>query len=305
MGIWDLIIWIGVIRISYSILSWLYFNCYGHINIENYKYGWVVITGASDGIGKAIAMNLAQRGFKLVLIARNKDKLEDVTKEISKATSNSSIKYIVADFAYSHRSPEQFYSDLMKEISVYDVSVLINNVGVLDLAYLAEQNLDKIENMLGVNIYPQTLLSYYMIPKFMDRFNTTKQKSLMINFSSTADLVTIPTSSVYTATKRYNEFLSEGVRYEYGKAIDVATVKPGVVHTNMTDPKKGHGYSALPLTAEVNSYANYLLNHLHKGINYGHWKHSIIVFFGTMFPHQITTQMIKIFFPYMEKYIPH
>ena len=291
MGIWDLIIWIGVIRISYSILSWLYFNCYGHINIENYKYGWVVITGASDGIGKAIAMNLAKRGFKLVLIARNKEKLEDVTKEISNATSNSSIKYIVADFSYSHRNPELFYTSLMKEISVYDVSVLINNIGVMHPNYLAEQDLDKMENMLGVNIYPQTFLTYYMIPIFMERHNRNKQRSLMINFSSVSDMNAAPTRAIYAATKRYNDFLSEGVRYEYGQVIDIATIKPGVVKTNMSD---GSGMSKAPLSVEVNSYADYLIKNLHKGINYGHWNHSILVFFMTLLPHQINTFLIRL-----------
>ena len=302
MEIWDIIIWIGVIKASYFILSWLYFNVYGHISIENYKYGWIVITGASDGIGKAISFNLASRGFKLILIARNKSKLEDLIKEITKATNNSSINYIVADFSFSHRNPEQFYSELLSELSIYEISGLINNVGVGNMGNLAEQDLEKIENTLGVNIYPQTLLTYYMLPKFLDRYNSKKQKSLLVNMSSSIDSVVIPTSSVYSATKRYDDYLSEGVRYEYGHAVDVATIKPGIVETPMTNTEIGNGYSKMPLTVDANSYANYLIKHLHKGINYGHWKHEIVVITLTIIPRRISTFLMKHIFPLLARF---
>jgi short-subunit dehydrogenase len=251
-----------------------------------------VITGASDGIGKAIATDLAKKGFKLVLISRSKDKLEKVVNELITLTGNNDIKYILADFTYSHRNPEEFYSNLMTQLAPYEISALFNIVGVLYFDYLAEQDLNIIEEMLGVNIYPQTLLSYHILPKFLERFNETKKKSLLVNTSSTIDLMTMPTTSVYTATKRYADFLSEGIRLEYSHAVDVVTLKPGVVDTKLTG-SDGNGFAFLPLTAEVNSFARYFLSHLHKGINYGHWKHSILAFLLTMLPHQIMTALIK------------
>ncbi|OMJ73637.1 hypothetical protein SteCoe_27624 [Stentor coeruleus] len=316
MSLWDIIVWLGILRASYLFLQWVYFNYVCSLNINNYKYGWVVITGASDGIGKAIATDLAKKGFKLVLISRNKEKLEKVVNELISLTGNNDIKCITADFTYSHRNPEEFYSNLMTQLAPYEISALFNIVGVLYFDYLAEQDLNVIEEMLGVNIYPQTLLSYHILPKFLERFNETKKRSLLVNTSSTIDLMTMPTTSetkkrsllvntsstidlmtmpttsVYTATKRYADFLSEGIRLEYSHAVDVVTLKPGVVDTKLTG-STGNGFSFLPLTAEVNSFARYFISHLHKGINYGHWKHSILAFLLTMLPHQIMTALIK------------
>ncbi|OMJ86176.1 hypothetical protein SteCoe_12381 [Stentor coeruleus] len=296
MSLWEIIVWIGILRASYLFLQWVYYNYICSLNINNYKYGWIVITGASDGIGKAIATDLAKKGFKLVLISRSKDKLEKVVNELISLTGNNDIKCIIADFTYSHRNPEEFYSNLMTQLAPYEISALFNIVGVLYFDYLAEQDLNIIEEMLGVNIYPQTLLSYHILPKFLERFNETKKRSLLVNTSSTIDLITIPTTSVYTATKRYADFLSEGISLEYSHAVDVVTLKPGVVDTKMTG-SNGNGYSYLPLTAEVNSFARYFINHLHKGVNYGHWKHSILAFLMTVLPHQIMTAVIKISHP--------
>ena len=262
-----------------------------------------MITGASDGIGKAISLELAKKGFKLVLVSRTKEKLEKVVKEISTTAKNDNVKYVVADFEFSHRNPEEFYQKLMAEFSNYEVSGLINNVGFLKFGYLHEQPLEHIESMLGINIYPQTLLSYYFLKKFVERFEKTKERSLLINLSSTADLFKFPTSSVYSATKRYDDFLSEGVRFEYSFAVDVATVKPGLVETNMSNSLVGSGLSVLPLTAEVNSYAKYLIDHLHRGINYGHWKHSFLIFFFNLLPTPINDFLIKITFPILQKFI--
>lgn len=302
MDLWCIIVWIGILRFSYLAMHWVYFNYLSKINVDAYKYGWIVVTGASDGIGKCLCEVLAKRQFKLVLVARNKEKLEKLVKEMSAAHGNPNIRYVVADFSYSHRNPEEFYKGLMQQLAEFEISGLINNVGVLDFANLADQDLDKIEGMLGVNIYPQTMLSYHIIPQFLERFKKTKLRSLLINFSSTSDIVAMPTSSVYSATKRYADYLSEGIRYEYSYAIDVATVKPGVVETNMTNDSHGNGFSSLPLTAEVNSYANYLIRNLHKGINYGHWKHSLLVFSMTMVPVQVANALFKAALPILHKY---
>lgn len=300
--LWNFVVWIGILRASYLTLQWFYFNILGRLNIDNYKYGWVVITGASDGIGKALATELAKRGFKLVLIARNESKLSQVVKSLTSSTNNQNIEYVVCDFQFSHRNPEEFYENLMKKLEKYDISALINNVGVLEFRYLAEQSLEMIEAQLGVNMYPQTMLSYHILPKFIQRFEQKKQRSLLVNFSSSIDMITMPTTSVYSATKRYSDFLSEGLRLEYSHAVDVVTVKPGGVATNMTNSSHGNGFDVLPLTAEVNDYAKSLLKNLHKGINYGHWKHSLMVFSISLFPHQVTTWVLKHSMGILEKF---
>jgi 17beta-estradiol 17-dehydrogenase / very-long-chain 3-oxoacyl-CoA reductase len=295
MDYWEIFVYIGTLRILYLILQAIYFNYYLKIDINTYKYGWIVITGASDGIGKAISEELARRGFKLILISRSEEKLINLVETLKSIHKTEDFHYIPCDFKHSHRNPEEFYGKLMKKLEKFEISGLINNVGVLEFKSLSGQSLESIENQLGVNMYPQTLLSYHVLPEFIKRFDESKKRSLLVNIASLVDLMNMPNTTVYSAAKRYAEFLSEGIRLEYSNKVDVVTVKPGAVITNMTNSVKGNHDYSLPLAVEASCYAQYLINHLHQGVNYGHWKHSLIAFCFDLTPHHISNFVIKIF----------
>ena len=96
------------------------------------KYGeWVVVTGATDGIGKQYARQLAKQGFKVVLISRTKEKLEAVAKEIED-DFNVEVRIICFDFTKTTGCNE-----IEKVIDYLDVGILINNVGMVkDVSYL-------------------------------------------------------------------------------------------------------------------------------------------------------------------------
>ncbi len=90
------------------------------------KYGeWAVVTGATDGIGKEYARELARRGMKVVLIARNPEKLQRVAEELGRETK-SQISTVVADFS---KGPE-IYPGIRLALNDLDIGVLVNNVGV-------------------------------------------------------------------------------------------------------------------------------------------------------------------------------
>ena len=116
---------------------------------KRYGDGWAIVTGASDGIGKAYAFELARRGFKVGLIARNKEKLDAVAEEIRK-THNTETKCVVFDFNVFYT--EEVITKLKEKLEVFDkVSLLINNVGVY-YGGLFHQILDKnVQAMLNVN----------------------------------------------------------------------------------------------------------------------------------------------------------
>lgn len=267
------------------------FDC---INLNNYKYGYVCITGASDGIGKSMVKQFAKRGFKILMISRSADKLENVKREILKKYPKAIIEYIAADFSKSHVDPKLFYSDLNRHMENYDISVLVNNVGIADRKMLLNELEIDIENQIGVNIYPQTLLSYFLIPKFVARWNQTSERSLMINLSSTAELGPVPIQAVYSATKKYNSFFSEALAYEYRKYIDVATIKPGVVITHLATSAN---FTKFPLNVKSDDYASHMLRSLRKGVNYGHWKHKIMAQSISLFPYQIQRHIIQLMMP--------
>merc|ERR1719450_829776 len=88
------------------------------------KYGsWAVVTGATDGIGKAIAKQLAKRGINIVLISRSSDKLTTVAEEL--VTFNVQVKTITYDFSDANN-----YGQIAEEIEDLDIGILVNNVGI-------------------------------------------------------------------------------------------------------------------------------------------------------------------------------
>ncbi|CAG9335453.1 unnamed protein product [Blepharisma stoltei] len=298
-SIWGFLVWVGAIKIVYFLLKESYFRIWRKINIDDYKYGWVVITGASDGIGKSLAWRFAEQGFKVILIGRNPEKLKVVSEEIIKRTGNLDVRYIVSDFKNSQDDQEIFYRELIEKLKVFNVSILINNVGVARFSFLSNQEMTEIEEMINTNIYPQTLISYYLIPIFAKRYKELRTKSLVINFSSLIEEYIVPGAAVYSATKQYNHFLSEALSYEYKDFIDFVTVKPGTVATNLL---KDVDLQDLPLiVVNVDEFTTNLLKNLHAGINYGHWKHAIISYTLGFVPYQLVTALLQLFMPLIIK----
>jgi len=196
-----------------------------------------------------------------------------------------------------HRDAENFYKQLVADLRPYNVSVLINNVGIGgDAKFLVNQSLEEIEQMIGVNIYPQTMISYHLIPFFLQRHKETHQRSLIINFSSTIEEIALPSVALYSATKRYNHFLSEALRYEYADSIDIATIKPGPVVTNMS---VGMGFDKMATSVRSEDFVRSLLKNLHSGVNYGHWLHSTQAYMSTMLPYQIMSPLLQLMMPMM------
>ncbi|XP_053674971.1 inactive hydroxysteroid dehydrogenase-like protein 1 [Anopheles nili] len=226
----------------YCSLCWLFDNLRGPMSIViggikelvhkqtfSEKYGeWAVITGASDGIGKGYARYLARKGMKIVLIARNEEKLSCVAQEITK-TYLVQTKIIVANFC----DGESIYDHLKEKLNSLDVGILVNNVGLsynrgMCVEQLAQQAL---WDLLYVNIAPVTLLSHMLIP-----FMKQKRRGLIINVSSLSAAAPAPYLTVYAAAKAYVRNFSIALRQELREfQVEVQTVLPGFVHTNMTD----------------------------------------------------------------------
>ena len=290
--IWLVLAIIGGVKIAYHLLPWIFHKLFSNIVLNEYKYGYVLITGASDGIGKSLSKEFARRGFKLILVSRTLSKLQSVKDEILQENPSSTVELISCDFSYSHRDPVSFYNDLHAKLQGFEISVLVNNVGVMDVHTLMNASHDSLENMIGVNCYPGTFLTHKLIQRFIQRYEEIKVKSLVINVSSIADEAVSVGMAVYSATKRFNSFFSEGLRYEYD-AVDVTTVKPGAVNTALLND----GGEGLPFKVDVDDYVRALLNGLHKGINHGHIKHKMMSFSMRIWPYMINIMGLRLGMP--------
>ncbi|XP_063782677.1 very-long-chain 3-oxoacyl-CoA reductase-like isoform X2 [Pseudophryne corroboree] len=180
------------------------------------QYGrWAVVTGATDGIGKGYAQELAKRGLDIVLISRTLEKLQKVAAEIEKEFGCKT-RIIQLDFTKG----SHIYQTIQAELKGLEIGILVNNVGMkqydLPAKFLDVPDLDKMTRII--------------LPQMVQR-----KKGLIINLSSEAGNRPLPKGIIYSATKVFVDFFSRGLHVEYKKAgITVQSVMPLLVSTDMT-----------------------------------------------------------------------
>uniref|UniRef100_A0A672TKT7 3-ketoacyl-CoA reductase n=2 Tax=Strigops habroptila TaxID=2489341 RepID=A0A672TKT7_STRHB len=194
---------------------------------------WAVVTGATDGIGKAYAEELARRGMKVVLISRSKEKLDQVASEIREKYQVET-KVIVADFGET----EDTYSGIRAGLEGLEIGVLVNNVGI-SYAYpeyfLDVPDLDKtIDKMTNINVLAVCKMTRLVLPGMLER-----SKGVVLNIASAAGMYPTPLLTLYSATKAFVDFFSRGLQAEYkSKGIIVQSVLPYYVATKMSKIRK-------------------------------------------------------------------
>nr|GEV36734.1 very-long-chain 3-oxoacyl-CoA reductase 1 [Tanacetum cinerariifolium] len=137
------------------------------------KYGsWALVTGSTDGIGKAFAFELAKKGLNLVLVGRNVQKLEDVTSEIKSKYSKTEVKNVVFDFSGSDL--KEGFDKIKDVIKDLDVGVLINNAGVSYpyARFFHEVDDELLNSLIKVNVEGTTRVTQAVLPgMYVDQFS--------------------------------------------------------------------------------------------------------------------------------------
>lgn len=191
----------------------------------------VVITGASSGIGAATASYLGQKGARLVLGARDLDRLSKVAGEIE----SSGAAVVFSEMDVRRRADHMKLVDLGLK-SFGRIDVFINNAGVGPISLLDELRVDDWDEMIDVNLKGTLYGIAAALPVFRKQ-----EFGHFVNIISTAGLKAIPTMAVYGATKNAVRTVTEGLRQEAGPQLRVTGISPGFVNTNfansMTDEK--------------------------------------------------------------------
>lgn len=189
----------------------------------------VLITGASSGIGEAIARHLAAKGAKVVLGARRIDRLATLAEEITAA--GGQVRFQALDVT-DRADFDRFARFAETEFGPADV--LVNNAGLMPLSPLAALKVDEWDRMIDVNIRGVLHGIAAVLPGMQAR-----EKGQIINLASIGAHQVYPTAAVYCATKYAVWALSEGLRQENDK-VRVTTICPGVVESELagtiTDP---------------------------------------------------------------------
>lgn len=183
----------------------------------------VVITGASSGLGEAIAYKVAESGGHLILLARRTERLKQIAEQIQ-STYNVSCVVEYLDIRNLH-SVEATFERILREHDRIDV--LVNNAGVGVFRSFEDASLEEMEEMFEVNVYGLMACTKYVLPYML------KQKSgHIINIASQAGKMGTPKSSIYAASKHAVLGFTNSLRMEvadYG--VYVTAVNPGPIET--------------------------------------------------------------------------
>ena len=197
------------------------------------KDSYVLVTGASDGVGKALAYQFAALGFNLVLVARREALLEAIKADIT-GKFHVSVVSISFDLSQGASFP-QLTAGILERISGLDVSILINNAGMAqDLIPFTQLTTSAIENLLHLNLVAPTLLTHLLMKQLAAR----QHRSAVVNVSSLLGQIPAYGASVYAGTKAYLRFLTYAVGEEAKDKVDFLTVNLGATTTAMTEYSK-------------------------------------------------------------------
>src|SRR5579872_5296026 len=185
--------------------------------------GVALITGASTGIGAIYADRLARRGYDLILVARNEDRLKAAAKHLQ-AETGVKVTPLAADLGN--------HADLAKVEAVLrddpTITMLVNNAGVGSVASILQANVDKMEAMIDVNITALTRLTYAAAPAFVAR-----GKGAIINISSAVAIAVENLNGVYSASKSYVLSFGHSLQKDLAeKGVRIQTVLPAEEHTS-------------------------------------------------------------------------
>lgn len=189
-----------------------------------------LVTGASKGIGKALAQELAGRGYDLLMVARNPEELSQAADEISGKFGVQALSYS-ADLS----EPSQVNQLIQDVISQHAQSlrILVNNAGYGMWGWFQNLPLEAQFRMMQVNVHTPVALSHALLPVLH-----RNGPSYILNISSSTAYQALPTMTVYAASKAFMVQFSRGLRHEcdrQGLNVKVTCVSPGATKTYFID----------------------------------------------------------------------
>ncbi len=198
--------------------------------------GTALVTGASSGIGAVYADRLAKRGYDLILVARNGEKLKSLAARLTSETGRS-VKVVAADLG-DKAALAKVEAVLRDDPSI---TLLVNNAGAAALTPLLDLDADQMEAMITLNVTALTRLTYAAAPAFVARGAGT-----IINIGSVVGIVPERLNGVYGASKAYVLAFTHSLQHELaGKGVHVQAVLPAATATDIWE-KGGFHHSKLP-----------------------------------------------------------
>jgi short-subunit dehydrogenase len=202
-------------------------------NAQDFNRKWALVTGASAGIGIALARELATRGANLILTARRKERLEALAAELT--GKGTEVRIILADLN-DPAAPQQIYD--RTEGAGVRVDVLINNAGLGQFGAFAESPAEQELSQVRVNCEAMVRLTRLFIPRMVER-----RRGWVMVLASTASFQPVPYLSTYAATKAFDRFFALGLAAEVARfGVKVTALCPGPTESEFFEVARSENF---------------------------------------------------------------
>ncbi len=208
--------------------------------------GNILITGASSGIGLALARELAPEAGVLILVARREDRLEALAEELRASRAGLAVHVMAADLL-DHAQIDALLARIGAEVG--DVDILVNNAGMGDIGMFDLAKWEKTARMLELNVTALTYLTQRLVPGMV-----TRRRGGILQVSSGFGLQFMPGFAAYVGTKHYVTGFSESLRCEVGpEGVVVSQLCPGPVATEFEAVAKDFEGPEIPTWAMISA----------------------------------------------------
>jgi short-subunit dehydrogenase len=195
-------------------------------NTQDFKGRWALVTGASAGIGIALARELAAQGAKLILTARRKERMETLAAEL--AAKGTEVRIVNADLN-DPTAPQQIYDATIG--AGLAVDILINNAGLGQFGAFASSPVEQELSQVRVNCEAMVRLTRLFVPQMVER-----RRGWIMILASTASFQPLPYLNTYAATKAFDRFFALGLAEEVASAgVKVTALCPGPTESEFFD----------------------------------------------------------------------
>jgi hypothetical protein len=205
-------------------------------NSLDFNGKWALVTGASSGIGAALARELAARGAKLILTARRRDRLEALAAELT--ARGVEVRIVVADLN-DPAAPKQIYdaTEGLAEAPL-GVDILVNNAGLGQYGAFCQSPVEQELSQVRVNCEAMVRLSRLFVPRMVER-----GRGWVLVLASTASFQPVPYITTYAATKAFDRFFALGLAAEVARfGVKVTALCPGPTESEFFDVSRAGAF---------------------------------------------------------------
>jgi 17beta-estradiol 17-dehydrogenase / very-long-chain 3-oxoacyl-CoA reductase len=259
-------------HVLYGIYSKLLRPCK---NLKKVYGPWALVTGATDGIGEAMAEELARRGMKLVLLSRDMKKLEATRQAILEKYSTTEVQIYSVDFSDFNAEVRAGVAEFLKDL---DIGVLVNNVGYSYpfTKYFHELSDANVDNLISINIDSTTWMTKIVVDGMVKR-----KRGAIVNVASAAGVSVSPLLSQYSAAKGYVTMFSKALNVElWDHHVHVQCQIPLYVATKLA---KIRNSSLMVPTPRAYAYAAVACIG-YEAVVSPYWTHAIQLYLMTFIP---------------------